>query len=99
MKVFIKDEKKIITVTFTRWGKGISGFSDDGHWSGDWADEVLGDVKLPVIDAGLYLGTHEDVDAMVDFLHEYAMDSEYEWRVDVGDEIVSDTYYEILCED
>ena len=98
MKVFIKNERKIIFVTFTRWEEGTSGFSDDGYWSGDWADEVLGDVKLLVIDAGLYLGTHEDVDAMVDFLHEYAMDSEDEWSVDVGDEIVSDTYYEILCE-
>ena len=98
MKVFIKNERKIISVTFTRWEKGTSGFSDDGHWSGDWADEVLGDVKLPVIDAGLYLGTYEDVDAMVDFLHEYAMDSEDEWSVDIEEEIVSGIYYEILCE-
>ena len=98
MKVFIKNERKIIFVTFTRWEEGTSGFPNDGHWSGDWADEVLGDVKLPSIDAGLYLGTHEDVDAMVDFLYKYAMDSGYEWRVDVEDEIVSGIYYEILCQ-
>ena len=98
MKVFIKNERKIISVIFTRWEEGTSGFPDDGHWSGDWADEVLCDVKLPVIDAGLYLGTHEDVDAMVDFLHEYAMDSEDEWSVDIEEEIVSGIYYEILCQ-
>lgn len=99
MEVFIKSEKKIISVTFTRWEKGTSGFSDDGHWSGNWADEVLGDVGLPAIDAGLYLGTREDVDAMVDFLREYAEDSEDEWSVDTEEEAVSDTYYEILCEE
>ena len=98
MNVFIKNERKIISVTFTRWEKGTSGFFFVCYWSGDWADEVLGDVKLPVIDAGLYLGPPEDVDAMVDFLHEYAMDSEDEWSVDIEDKIVSDTYYEILCE-
>lgn len=98
MKVFIKNERKIISVTFTRWEQGTSGFPDDGYWSGDWADEVLGDVKLPSIDAGLYLGTHEDVDAMADFLHEYAMDSEDEWNINIEEEIVSDAYYEILCE-
>ena len=99
MKVFIKNEKKIISVTFTRWEEGTSGFSGDGHWSGDWADEVLGDTGLPVIDAGLYLGTREDVDAMVDFLREYAEDSEDEWSVDTEEEAVSDTYYEVLCEE
>ena len=98
MKVFIKNERKIISVTFTHWEEGTSGFSDDGHWSGDWAGEVLGDVKLSVIDAGLYLGTHEDVDAMVGFLYEYAMDSEDEWNINIEEEIVSDAYYEILCE-
>ena len=98
MKVFIKNERKIISVTFTRWEEGTSGFHDDGYWSGDWADEVLGDAGLPSIDAGLYLGTHEDVDAMVDFLHEYAMDSEDEWSVDIEEEIVSGIYYEILYE-
>ena len=35
---------------------------------------------------------------MVDFLHEYAMDSEDEWSVDIEEEIVSGIYYEILCE-
>lgn len=98
MKVFIKNERKIISITFTYWEKGTSGFPDDGHWSGDWADEVLGDAGLPSIDAGLYLGTREDIDAMIDFLYEYAMDSEDEWSVDIEDEIVPDTYYEILCE-
>lgn len=99
MKVFIKDEKKIVTVTFKCWREGTSGFSDDGHWSGDCANDVLGDVRLPVSDAGVYLGTREDVDAMLDFLQEYAMDSEYEWSVDTEDEIVSDIYYKLLCED
>lgn len=99
MKVFIKNEKKIISVTFTRWEEGTSGFSDDGHWSGDWADEVLGDTGLPAIDAGLYIGTSEDIDAMVDFLREYSEDSENEWSVDTEEEAVSDTYYEILCEE
>lgn len=99
MKVFIKDEKKIVTVTFKCWREGTSGFPDDGYWSGDCANDVLSDVKLPVSDAGVYLGTREDVDAMLDFLQEYAMDSEYEWSVDTEDEIVSDIYYELLCED
>lgn len=99
MKVFIKNEKKIISVTFTRWEEGTSGFSDDGHWSGDWADEVLCDTGLPAIDAGLYIGTREDVDAMVDFLREYAEDSENEWSVDTEEEAVSDTYYDITCEE
>lgn len=99
MKVFIKSEKKIISVTFTRWEEGTSGFSGDGHWSGDWADEVLGDTDLPAIDAGLYLGTREDVDAMADFLREYANDSEEEWSVDTEEETVSDIYYGILCEE
>lgn len=99
MEVFIKSEKKIISVTFTRWEEGTSGFSDDGHWSGNWADEVLGDTGLPVIDAGLYLGTREDVDAMVDFLREYAEDSEDEWSVDTEEETVSDIYYGTLCEE
>ena len=100
MKVFIKDEKKIISVTFTRWEEGTSGFSDDGHWSGDWADEFLYDPGLPAIDQDLYLGTREDVDAMVDFLRESAEDAEEEeWSVDTEEETVSDTYYEILCED
>ena len=99
MKVFIKDEKKIISVTFTRWEEGTSGFSGDGHWSGDWADEVLGDIGLPVIEAGLYLGTREDVDAMVDFLREYAEDAEEEWSVDTEEETVSGIYYGILCKE
>ena len=99
MKVFIKNEKKIISVTFTRWEEGTSGFSDDGHWSGDWADEVLCDTGLPTIDAGLYIGTREDVDAMVDFLRKYAEDSENEWSVDTEEEAVSDTYYDIPCEE
>lgn len=100
MKVFIKSEKKIISVTFTRWEEGTSGFSDDGHWSGDWADEFLDDPGLPAIDQDLYLGTREDVDAMVDFLRESAEDAEEEeWSVDTEEETVSDTYYEILCED
>lgn len=99
MKVFIKDEKKIITVTFTRWEEGTSGFSGDGHWSGDWADEFLGDPGLPAIDQDLYLGTREDVDAMVDFLRKSAEDAEEEWSVDTDEETVSDTYYEILCDD
>lgn len=99
MKVFIKDEKKIVTITFTYWREGTSGFSDDGHWSGDCANDVLGDVRLPVSDAEVYFGTREDIDAMLDFLDEYAMDSEYEWSVDIEDEIVSDTYYKLLCED
>lgn len=99
MKVFIKDEKKIVTITFTYWEKGTSGFSDDGHWSGDCANDVLGDVRLPVSDAEVYFGTREDIDAMLDFLDEYAMDSEYEWNVSIEDEIVSDIYYKLLCED
>ena len=100
MKVFIKDEKKIISVTFTRWEEGTSGFSDDGHWSGDWADEFLDSTGLPMIEPGLYLGTREDVDAMVDFLRESAEDAEEEeWSADTEEETVSDTYYEILCDD
>ena len=100
MKVFIKDEKKIISVTFTRWEEGTSGLSGDGHWSGDWADEFLDDPGLPAIEQDLYLGTREDVDAMVDFLRESAEDAEEEeWSVDTEEETVSDTYYEILCED
>ena len=99
MEVFIKSENKIISVTFTRWEEGTSGFSGDGHWSGDWADEFLGSTGLPVIEPGLYLGTREDVDTMVDFLREYAEDSEDEWSVDTEEETVSDTYYEILCEE
>lgn len=99
MKVFIKSEKKIISVTFTRWEEGTSGFSDDGHWSGDWADEFLDDPGLPAIEQDLYLGTREDVDAMVDFLRESAEDAEEEWSVDTEEENVSDTYYELLCEE
>lgn len=99
MKVFIKDEKKIITVTFTRWEEGTSGFSGDGHWSGDWADEFLDDPGLPAIEPGVYLGTREDVDAMVDFLRESAEDVEEEWSVDVDAENVDDIAYEILCEE
>lgn len=98
MKVFVTSERKIYTLTFSRWEEGTSGFSGDGHWSGDWSDEFLCPCALPCVDGDVYAGTREDVDAMVDFLRESADASEEEWRVDVESEDVDDIDFEILCD-